>query len=722
MPAPSPLNHRTFPVLSAASAKLLAGAGVAALFLGAPTARAQDLSADWERVNGPRVVAYDGVDSPFFTPDGRLHTVQHLGRKQSTIRLNAASTGWETTGSPDVYVAPPPPRDTERRLTTVGVWRRGQFYIGYSESGMADGVAWRMNVKRQNTSGTGWEQVAAPWTDDFGSVGAWESIGKLSLMVGGPNETLYAVSYGTRSPRIARLDDANNRWETLTSPGDLDNRDRPVLALRPSDGKPFFMASSGFVYRRNDAETGWDNLPSVLPIDPVGSQTWRDRPIARSLVFDGAGRLYVAYDNYRAIVGPPQGVIVRRNAADTGWEQVELPTGLAIRDGWNNDFRLERSPNGTIYAHNIGQRDVPKTVVRLNAAGTAWEAVGGSVGPTGFNGQLLFRPGDGRPYVVGDDKARSRIVMRLNDAGTAWEETGNGFSFGAMNDHSFVVGPDNRPWLAYQDANKGNRPTVVRMNAAGTDWEPVAGGWLTDSEATAPAFVFSPGPDRTAYVAYESMVGSESRLFIKRLGRSGWESVGGGSLESVQRFPSRPSDTGLVAPALAFSPEGMLHVFEAQKFVSNLWRLNKDGMAWERLPLNWTYRQEVKGAGVSMRFFSSGQVQLIGAADSVVYSSSSRGKPSPSGTDMPSTQSDSDFGADPPDRAKGRVDGNPYGSELNGVYKASTSSNGDRNKRMAYLQGNSAGMMISPVSLLTIGSASILPRRRRFQPSFFVSL
>ena len=101
-----------------------------------------------------------------------------------------------------------------------------------------------------------------------------------------------------------------------------------------------------------------------------------------------------------------------------------------------------------------------------------WQTVGTpgiSVGPAWYT-VLAFGP-DGKPYVAYSDEgnASKATVMRLDAAGTGWEAVGGaGFSAGAINNISLAFGTDGRPYVAYEVSY---HISVMRLDTAGTGWE-----------------------------------------------------------------------------------------------------------------------------------------------------------------------------------------------------------------------------------------------------------
>ncbi|MET4576945.1 hypothetical protein [Ottowia thiooxydans] len=291
-----------------------------------------------------------------------------------------------------------------------------------------------------------------------------------------------------------------------------------------------------------------------------------------SLAFGPDGRPYVAF------VDTAQGdkaSVMRLNIDGTAWEAVG---GTGFSKGGVYETSLAFGPDGKPYvAYRDGAHGGKASVMRLNSAGTAWEAVGAagfSVG-TASDASLAFGP-DGRPYIAFLDhgiQAKAR-VMRLNSAGTAWEAVGRSeLSKGAAVFTSLAFSPEGRPHVAFADRSHGSKARVVRLNSAGTGLESVGGGGFSSHTAVCTSLAF--GPDGKPYVAFASKA-DEHKASVMRLNRAGtaWETVGGAG------FSSGPA----VFTSLAFGHDGKPYVAYADvanSYTAKLMGLNDEGKAWE---------------------------------------------------------------------------------------------------------------------------------------------
>ena len=313
-----------------------------------------------------------------------------------------------------------------------------------------------------------------------------------------------------------------------------------------SDGKPYVAyrdvanGNKATVKRLNSAGTGWEAVGSA-----GFSSGWADYT---SLAFGSDGKPYVAYMD---VANGNKATVMRLNSASTGWEAVG-PAGFSA--GVVDYTSLAFGGDGKPYvAYRDAATGGKATVMRLNSAGTGWEAVG----PAGFSaGQAYYTSlafgGDGKPYVAYHDTAHGfkATVMRLNSAGTGWEAVGpSGFSAGVVHFPSLAFGGDGKPYVAYQDAATGGKATVMRLNSAGTGWEAVGPSGFSAGQAYYTSLAF--GPDGKPYVAYQDTAhGFNATVMRLNSAGTGWEAVG----------PAGFSAGVIDYTSLAFGPDGKPYV------------------------------------------------------------------------------------------------------------------------------------------------------------------
>jgi hypothetical protein len=332
----------------------------------------------------------------------------------------------------------------------------------------------------------------------------------------------------------------------------------PYLAWSEDDGN----YSQIRVSRLNAAGTAWPEVvggpgPISVPTDH-GS-------IAPSLTSIG-GVPYVAWLGIDFTPPTPNLEIraARLNAAGTAWEELAGATQInwaSMRDADEPSMTAIGGVPYIAWSETTGTRYQIR-VARLNAAGTAWEFVGGSQINQDVNRDATtpsLTAIGGVPYVAwveADGTNREIRVARLNAAATAWEQIVGGAS--PIN-HSSVqdaVQPSltsigGVPWVAWDEADGvgGGKLRVARANAAGTAWQEVVGGASPINQAFNRNALL---PSLTAiggvpYVAWYESDGTHYQVRVSRLNAAGtaWEQLVGGASPINQA-----GDQDAVAPSL----------------------------------------------------------------------------------------------------------------------------------------------------------------------------
>lgn len=127
-----------------------------------------------------------------------------------------------------------------------------------------------------------------------------------------------------------------------------------------------------------------------------------------------------------------------------------------------------------------------------------------------------------------------------------WVNVGNpGFSAGGADYSNIVIGPDQKPYTAYNDAAFGMRASVMKYD--GTSWLNVGTAGFTPAQADRISLALSPGG--TPYIAFLDYVVSKGVSVMKYNG-STWEYVGDTGF----------SNSNSEWPRIAFSPSGEPYV------------------------------------------------------------------------------------------------------------------------------------------------------------------
>ncbi|WP_169458036.1 hypothetical protein [Ottowia thiooxydans] len=320
-----------------------------------------------------------------------------------------------------------------------------------------------------------------------------------SLALGLDGRPYVAYMDGARGDKatVMRLNVAGTAWETVGGAGFSEGGVYDISLAFAPDGQPYVAYQDGAhrgkasVMRLNSAGTAWETIGGSGFSEGTVSDT--------SLAFGPDGRPYVAFMDY-GIRGRAR--VMRLNGAATEWESVG---GAGFSANVAVFTSLAFSPEGKPYvAYADTAHGGKASVMRLNSMGTAWESVGGAGFSAGnaVSPSLAFGP-EGKPYVAYASEANGHkaSVMRLNSAGTAWEAVGGaGFSAGATSNTSLAFGPDGKPYVAYTDIANGYKASMMRLTSAGTAWETVGGAGFSADEATYTSLAF--GPDGKPYVGF----------------------------------------------------------------------------------------------------------------------------------------------------------------------------------------------------------------------------
>jgi hypothetical protein len=283
---------------------------------------------------------------------------------------------------------------------------------------------------------------------------------------------------------VMKLNAAGTTWETVggseVSPGAAYSTS---LALS-SSGVPYVAFEDGSnghrvtVMRLNASGTGWET---------IGNVGFSRREVSSiSLALSNA----VPYVAFQDKAFGDKATVMRLNETGAEWETVGGIGGIS--PGEVQYISLAMSSKGVPYiAFRVEGSGFKAMVMRLNAAGTSWDTVGNAKFSPGEASNIsLDLNTAGIPYVAFTDGANENkaSVMRLNGAGSAWEAVGNaGFSIGAAYSTSLAMSNSGVPYVAFTDWSAGNKATVMRLNAAGTDWETVGSPGFTPGGAARPS-------------------------------------------------------------------------------------------------------------------------------------------------------------------------------------------------------------------------------------------
>ena len=243
-------------------------------------------------------------------------------------------------------------------------------------------------------------------------------------------------------------------------------------------------------------------------------------------------------------------------------------------------------------------------VSRLNAAGTAWERVGGTsplnVDPTKAADEPSLTSIGGVPYVAWsetDGTNKEIRVSRLNAAGTAWVEVVGGAS--PINQASNMAARepsltaiDGVPHVAWRETEAtsfNEEVRVARLKSDGSAWEKV--GQALDpaspinesstKEAREPSLTSVGGVPHVAWVELDADFNYEVRVARVNGAGTGWDQVVGGASPINQAADKEARDPSLTAvggvPYVAWDEA------DADSREVRVSRLNGAGTAWQQV-------------------------------------------------------------------------------------------------------------------------------------------
>lgn len=254
-----------------------------------------------------------------------------------------------------------------------------------------------------------------------------------------------------------------------------------------------------------------------------------------TLVFDREGTPYTVFKD-----GTKGGKATVLKYVSGSWQYVG-PAGFSTGVIHNTSSLAFDSHNTPYVAYQDGNNGSKATVMKFN--GEQWEIVGNS----GFTAaeavfvSIAFGPGD-VPYVGYRDRSvNDKItVKRLNT--NLWETVGSvGFTRNNASGLSPIVfDAAGILHLAYTDST--NRKATVMKFADGS-WKNVGNAAFTKDAATYPSLAF--GPNNVPYVAFQDGFNS-NKATVMKLNGSQWEVVGNEGFSSGM----------LNSMSLAFDPQG----------------------------------------------------------------------------------------------------------------------------------------------------------------------
>ncbi len=406
------------------------------------------------------------------------------------IKLNVAGTDWDLVGK-NISAYP---------VTYLKLAFNGTIpYLAFEENRQ------KATVKKLNAAGTDWETVGIPGF----TPGIATNI-SLAFNAGIPY-VAYSDGFNSSKASVMKLNTAGTGWVNVGQAG-ISSGSVSFLAFAFNGAAPYLaFPDNGYLskpraMKLNDAGTAWEQLSSSGISAGYAS--------ALNIVLNG-NTPYIAYrDNGNNNAAS----VMRYNLSKAAWENVANP-GFTYQLSAVNKIPLAFNGSTPYTAFGDNAKAGKASVMKLNTAGTGWEAVG----PAGFSagsviGQISLAVSGSTPYIVYGDQVLN--VKRLNAAGTSWETVGNAFTATNIGNTSLLF-KGTIPYVAFADGSHGGNVTVVRLNAAGT-WETVGTPGFAGSEYFSMVF----GGD-IPYIVCTDNTGHKIDLYRLKADGSGWDKVGG---------------------------------------------------------------------------------------------------------------------------------------------------------------------------------------------------
>ncbi|MGE6664612.1 S-layer homology domain-containing protein [Paenibacillus xylanexedens] len=353
---------------------------------------------------------------------------------------------------------------------------------------------------------------------------------------------------GFRALGVERAYAASGTWVDVGGAGITSTQAENITLVFDREGTPYTVFKDGT--KGGKATVLKYVSGSWQYVGPAGFSTGVIHNTS-SLAFDSHNTPYVAYQDGN---NGSKATVMKFNG-----EQWEIVGSAGFSAAAAVYVSIALSPDNIPY---VGYRDQSVsnkiTVKRLN--GNQWENVG-TVGFTTNNASglspIVFDAAGILHLAYTDSTNRKATVMKFADG--SWKNVGNAaFTKDAATYPSLAFGPNNVPYVAFQDGFNSNKATVMKLN--GSQWEVVGNEGFSSGMLNSMSLAFD--PQGTPFTAFKNIpingMAMQQGVMMKLDGAQ-WTVVGG-----------EPYFTGSInESSLAFGPNGMPYVAYADATKSN---------------------------------------------------------------------------------------------------------------------------------------------------------
>lgn len=353
---------------------------------------------------------------------------------------------------------------------------------------------------------------------------------------------------GFRALGVERAYAASGTWVDVGGTGNTSTQAENITLVFDREGTPYTVFKDGT--KGGKATVLKYVSGSWQYVGPAGFSTGVIHNTS-SLAFDSHNTPYVAYQDGN---NGSKATVMKFNG-----EQWEIVGNSGFTAAEAVFVSIAFGPGDVPY---VGYRDRSVndkiTVKRLNT--NLWETVG-SVGFTTNNASglspIVFDAAGILHLAYTDSTNRKATVMKFADG--SWKNVGNAaFTKDAASYPSLAFGPNNVPYVAFQDGFNSNKATVMKLN--GSQWEVVGNEGFSSGMLNSMSLAFD--PQGIPYTAFKNLPSNGMMMqqgVMMKLDGDQWTVVGG-----------EPYFTGSInESSLAFGPNGMPYVAYADATKSN---------------------------------------------------------------------------------------------------------------------------------------------------------